>query len=260
MGRPRLSPEDMIFSAAFKVYSTVSGRRFMSDLPDAHAEGFISRLPCYNSIFNYFEDEALTPYLQILIEQSSLPLTAIESDFAVDSSSFSTCRFFQWVDAKYTNPTLINKREWVKVHLMCGVKTNVVTLLWKSATALRQIARSSNRWSIRVHEFHYAGSLRRQGLLVGGQPANSDRPCGNAVYSVQIKQRSRSPEHRPDLAARRMYHYYSYNQRWFLQQYHKRSNVESTFSMIKAKFGDGLWSRTKTAQVNVLGRGTARRG
>lgn len=35
-----------------------------------------------------------------------------------------------------------------------------------------------------------------------------------------------------------------------VQQYHKRSNVESTFSMIKAKFGDGLRSRTKTAQVN----------
>ena len=100
MGRPRLSLEDMIFSAAFKVYSTVSGRRFMSDLRAAHDKGFISKLPCYNSIFNYFEDETLTPYLQMLIEESSLPLTAIESDFAVDSSGFSTCRFFQWVDAK----------------------------------------------------------------------------------------------------------------------------------------------------------------
>lgn len=43
MGRPRLSLEDMIFSAAFKVYSTVSGRRFMSDLRDAHGKGFISK-------------------------------------------------------------------------------------------------------------------------------------------------------------------------------------------------------------------------
>ena len=49
---------------------------------------------------------------------------------------------------------------------------------------------------------------------------------------------------------RRMYHYYEYNQTWFRQQYHKRSNVESTFSMIKAKFGDGLRSRTKTTQIN----------
>jgi len=47
-----------------------------------------------------------------------------------------------------------------------------------------------------------------------------------------------------------MYHYYEFNQRWFFQQYHKRSNVESTFSMIKAKFGDALRSKTKTAQIN----------
>jgi transposase len=49
---------------------------------------------------------------------------------------------------------------------------------------------------------------------------------------------------------RQMYHYYEFNHKWFMQQYHKRSNVESTFSMIKAKFGDGLRSKTKTAQVN----------
>jgi predicted nucleic acid-binding Zn finger protein len=31
---------DAIFSAVFKVYSTVSGRRFMTDLTEAHAKGF----------------------------------------------------------------------------------------------------------------------------------------------------------------------------------------------------------------------------
>src|SRR5262249_32656650 len=31
-GRPRLPLADVVFAAAFKVYSTVSGRRFMSDL------------------------------------------------------------------------------------------------------------------------------------------------------------------------------------------------------------------------------------
>src|SRR5260370_4598762 len=63
----------------------------------------------------------------MLIEESSLPLQAVESDCAVDSSGFSTCRFVQWVQAKHHNPKLLEKREWVKVHLMCGVKTNVVT-------------------------------------------------------------------------------------------------------------------------------------
>lgn len=36
----------------------------------------------------------------------------------------------------------------------------------------------------------------------------------------------------------------------FLAHYHKRSNVESTFSMIKRKFGDFLRSKTDTAMVN----------
>lgn len=36
----------------------------------------------------------------------------------------------------------------------------------------------------------------------------------------------------------------------FLAQYHKRSNVESTFSMIKRKFGDFQRSKTDTAMVN----------
>ena len=42
-----------------------------------------------------------------------------------------------------------------------------------------------------------------------------------------------------------MYHFYAYNQERFMENYHKRSNVESTFMMIKAKFGDALRSKTE---------------
>ena len=48
----------------------------------------------------------------------------------------------------------------------------------------------------------------------------------------------------------RMYHFYSLHRAEFLQHYHKRSNVETTFHMIKAKFGQRLHSRTLTAQIN----------
>ncbi len=40
------------------------------------------------------------------------------------------------------------------------------------------------------------------------------------------------------------------NQSAYMEKYHKRSNVESTFSMIKAKFGDALRSKTERAQIN----------
>jgi hypothetical protein len=111
-------------------------------------KGFILKLPCYNSISNYFENEALTPYLHKLIEESSLRLTAIESDFSVDSSGFSACRFFKWVEVKYTNPTPINKREWVKIHLMCSVKTNIVTAM-EIGDRFAADSPFSNRWLMR---------------------------------------------------------------------------------------------------------------
>jgi transposase len=47
-----------------------------------------------------------------------------------------------------------------------------------------------------------------------------------------------------------MYHYYSLNQERFMQQYHKRSNFETAFMMIKAKFGVALRSKTEGAQIN----------
>jgi transposase len=48
----------------------------------------------------------------------------------------------------------------------------------------------------------------------------------------------------------KMYHYFSFRKADFLAHYHKRSNVESTFSMMKRKFGDSLRSKTDTAMVN----------
>lgn len=37
---------------------------------------------------------------------------------------------------------------------------------------------------------------------------------------------------------KKCFHYFSFKREEFLRHYHKRSNVESTFSMVKAKFGD----------------------
>ena len=69
-----------------QVYSTFSGRRFMSDVRDAQSKGHLQTAPHYNSIFRTLENEELTPILRGLIIESSLPLKVVEADFAVDSS------------------------------------------------------------------------------------------------------------------------------------------------------------------------------
>lgn len=50
----------------------------------------------------------------------------------------------------------------------------------------------------------------------------------------------------------KMFHLYSFQREAFLQHYHRRSNVESTFSMIKNKFGDRIRSKSDVAQVNEV--------
>jgi len=110
----------MIFSSTYKVYSTVSGRRFATNLREAKQRGYLSRLPHYNSVFRYLESEALTPYLKELVSLSAQPLKAVETDFAVDASGFSTGQFMRWLDVKYGKQE--DRRVWLKLHLICDVK------------------------------------------------------------------------------------------------------------------------------------------
>ncbi|MBI1765324.1 MAG: transposase [Acidobacteria bacterium] len=48
----------------------------------------------------------------------------------------------------------------------------------------------------------------------------------------------------------KMFHFYSFNRDEFLAHYHKRSNGETVFHMIKAKFSTRLRSKGDTAQIN----------
>lgn len=126
-GRNRIPLSDMVYSIVFKIYSCISGRRFMSDLSEAHRKGFISKIPHFNSLFNYLETDELFYVLKSLIRESSKPLITVEVDFAVDSSGFAKGTTVTWLHQKYSNPHEIQKADWIKCHLICGVVTNIVT-------------------------------------------------------------------------------------------------------------------------------------
>lgn len=250
-GRLPLSLSDVIFSSVTKIYSTISGRRFATDLREAKQRGYLAHLPHYNSVFKYLESEALTPYLYELITLSAAPLKSIESDFAVDSSGFSTGQFMRWFDVKYG--TKEDRRQWLKLHLMVGVKTNIVTSVEVSDGY--------------AHDYPFFKGLVDRTADAGFQMKEVSADKGylgasNMLATLQrgaipyIPFKSNSVPHsegsygpKSELWTR-MYHFYALNRAEFLQHYHKRSNVETTFHMIKAKFGQRLRSRTLTAQIN----------
>jgi transposase len=242
-GRPPLPLSDAVFSIVFKVYSTVSQRRFVSDLREAHRRGHIAKVPHFNSISNYLENPELTPILHSLITESSLPLRSVETDFAADSSGFSTCRFTRWFDIKYG--VTKQKQDWVKCHLMCGVKTNVVTAVeihgqWASDTKMLPALVETTAENFQVRE-------------VAADKAYASRKNTEAIAALgAVPFISFKSDHRGTGGGMwaKMYHYFQFKQEEFLGHYHKRSNVESTFSMMKRKFGDSLRSKTDVAMVN----------
>jgi transposase len=244
-GQPRIPLADAIFSAVFKVYSTVSGRRFASDLREAEQRGYIAKAPHYNSIFNYLENPAITPILQQLITESSLPLKSVERDFACDSSGFMTSRFIKWFDQKYGVER--TKTEWVKTHIMCGVKTNVVTAVEIHdrytgdapllPTLTQATAKNFNMREVSADKGYSSYENHEAIEAVGATPFIS--------FKLNAKARQGG-------LFEKMYHYFSFRREDFLRHYHKRSNVESTFSMMKAKFGDAVRSKTDVAMKNEV--------
>jgi transposase len=47
-----------------------------------------------------------------------------------------------------------------------------------------------------------------------------------------------------------MYHLFMYRREAFMEHYHKRSNIETAYSMIKGKFGSALRSKSDVGQIN----------
>jgi transposase len=248
MGRPRAPLSDVVLASCLKVYECMSGRRNQSDMREALQRGYLRKPVHYNTISKYLEREELTPVLKQLIAESSLPLRAVESCFAADSSGFATGQFSRWFDAKYGEEK--QKHDWVKVHVMCGVKTNVITAVEVSErhphdtlffpSLLDATARAGFQMKEVSADKGYDSFNNRRLTLVKG-----------AVPYIPHRDFNYNEAEKPELW-KRMYHFYKFNEAEFKAHYHKRSNVETVFSMIKAKFGERLRSKTHAAQVNEV--------
>lgn len=250
-GRPRLPLSDVVFGLVFKSYTTMSGRRFTTQLKEAQDAGLISKAGHYNSSFNYLESPELTPLLKSLIEQSAHPMRAIETEFAVDSSGFATTTYARWFDHKYGKER--TKQTWVKTHLICGVKTHIVTSVeatpYESADTIHLpdlVNQTAKTFTISEVSADKAYSSRKNIHAVQASGGTAYIPFKSSSTGLA----NHHCEH--DSLWNRMWHFYNFNRDAFLEHYHKRSNAETTFSMIKAKFGGSVRAKLPIAQVNEV--------
>ncbi|MCG3774213.1 MAG: hypothetical protein JW395_1031 [Nitrospira sp.] len=247
-GRPRLPLADVVFALALRSYLTVSGRRATSFVRDAERQGLIDRVPSFQSAFRYLESADLTALLKSLIEESAKPLKAVETDFAADSTGFATAVYQRWFDHKWGK--IRSEHTWVKAHLICGVKTNIVTAAEVHATETADapqlpalVNKTAQTFNIQEVSADKAYSSRKNLHVV--------EAVGGVAY-IPFKAGTNGMGRNFDGLWNRMWHFYNFNQGAFFDHYHKRSNVETTMSMIKAKFGTSVRAKTPVAQVNEV--------
>jgi transposase len=222
-----------------------SARRFSSDLRATHERGHLSREISGMKVNSFMENAAFTPILKALVAKSAAPLKAVETDFAIDSSGFSACKFERWYDHKYGVTKM--RHAWVKVHICCGVKTNVVTavrILDKDANDCPQFAplvkETSGTFTI--------GEVSADKAYLSVENFEAVADCGGAAFIAFKKNTTGGVGG----LFEKMFHYFQFKQDEYTAHYHKRSNVESTFSAIKRKFGDSVKSKDETAMVNEV--------
>lgn len=247
VGRHRLPLKDVVFSSALKVYTTFSLRRFISDMRFARDKGYIGSICSYSSVSNYMRDKELTPILQRLIVLSSLPLRNVESKFAVDGTGFRTTTFTDYCREKHNT---VQQHEWVKAHIICGVKTNVVTGIEitdsdraDSPQFIPLLEKTANSgFNIEEVSADKAYSGRKNLSFV-------DKLGGIAFIPYKSNATGRtggSP------IWRKMFDYFIFNREDFLEHYHLRSNIESTNYMIKSKFMDFVRSKDSISRTNEV--------
>jgi len=249
-GRPRIPKKETIYCAIEKVYSLQSSRRARSRYVEAQNMGNITKAPSYNVINIALNDIELTPVLHRLLNITALPLKSVETKFSPDSTGFRTSRFSDYCEKKHN---IKKEHKWIKCHAITGNKTNVVV----SAIITDENGADSPQFIPLVNETADLGFNMEE---VSADKAYNSIDNYNAVQAVggiayiPYKSNTTALSNTGNRARlwRKMFHYFQLNQDEFLQHYHNRSNVETTFFAIKAKFGDCLKNKNFVSQTNEL--------
>jgi transposase len=171
---------------------------------------------------------------------SAAPLAEVESQFAVDSTGFSGARYLQWVDEKWGTPK--RRATWVKIHAAVGVRTNVVV----AASLPDRDTHDSVEFPGLVKKTAETFTIKE----VSGDKAYCDQKCFAAVESVGgqfFPAFKKTATGKAGGAYAKAYHMFAMNAEEYGRHYHLRSNIESTFSAIKRRFGESLKSKTDRA-------------
>ncbi len=169
----------------------------------------------------------------------------MERDFAIDSTGFGSTRYERWYDQKYGVTRM--KCVWVKAHIASGVRTNCITavrILDKDAADCPQFVPLVKE----TREGFEIGEVSADKAYASYDNFEEVAAMGGTLYAA-FKENTTGGV---GGIFEKMFHYFQFNKEEYQAHYHKRSNVESTISAVKRKFGDSVRNKTDAAMVNEV--------
>ena len=270
-GRPRFPLGPILFALACKAYYGLSSRRLHSQLELAAGQGYLralppdvfdarsddafnlpdeavdSPIPRFNTVCYYLRADWMTPVLLELVTVSATPVRGLETAFAVDGTGWSTHPFERWLDHRLEVETV--RHGWVKLHIISGDLTNVIS---------RAVISPSNhhdnpyfRELVTSTAQHFKMS-KVQADMAYSSRVNYDlvRRLGAELY-VPFKSNT-VPVVDDGSAWSDALQFFNNFPDAFNDEYHQRSNVESTNSALKRKFPAQLRSKAFSGHVNEI--------
>lgn len=250
-GRPSHYLGDIIKSLCIKSYHGYSSWRTESDLKICKAMGIIDYVPKRSTLLRYLQDKRVTNYLHKIYKLIAEPLAEIEVYFAADSSGFGNAYgSLRWMTIRHTKKEKKHSKDYSKINIISGIKTNVVcsaivTRGKKHESPFLKPLLDDTAKIFTIKELSAdSGYLSKKNAKavykVGGVPFIMPKKTVNVVDTGRI-----TPWNG-------MLRFWKYHQMFFAEHYHKRSNVEATFSMIKKKFGGFCRCKKPISQENEI--------
>lgn len=242
-GKGMYSNSDKIFCMMIKVYSGSSLRKTVSRLKELQQLGYLRKVPSFKTIDNFFRDETLIEILDKLITLSSLPLLEFEETGAIDSSGFSLSKYEQWNEYKWGKSSG-KERMWRKAHIVCGTKTNIIL----------SVKMSDKKQADSPVFTEIVGDATKYFNMkdITADKAYSSRENLTFAYNLGMMpfipfKKNTTGRSKGCYIWMRMYKVFKNNSGLFAEHYHKRSNVETCFQMLKQRFGNNLTTKSWVA-------------
>lgn len=250
-GRPAAFYGDIVKSLCIKSYHGYSSWTLESELHIAQAMGIIDIVHKRSTLNKYLQSAKIGDLLDKLYKTIAEPLKDVEAYFATDATGISASYGnTSWMKLRRTKEEKKHRKEFRKLYIITGCKTNCVCAAKVTEGTehesphfkglLKETAKVFNIKELSAD----AGYLSRENVEAISKIGSVPFIMGRKNVNVPIKGRAS--------AWGAMLRLWKKHQMFFAEHYHRRSNVESTFSMLKRKHGAFCRAKKPISQENEI--------